>query len=65
VAVDATAVRVMGLAPERIGYLAKAGTLLGHIRADKIHQMGETVASVRSPFAVLPNFQKLISSNGV
>ena len=61
VAVDATAARVMGLEPERIDYLAKAGTLLGHLRPDKIRQLGESVRSVRTPFAVLPAFQKLVA----
>ena len=63
VAVDSTAARVMGLEPERIDYLAKAGTLLGHLRPDKIRQLGESVRSVRTPFAVLPAFQKLVASS--
>ncbi len=62
VAVDATAARVMGLEPERIDYLAKAGTLLGHLQPDKIRQFGESIASVRTLFAVLPAFQKLVAS---
>jgi uncharacterized protein (DUF362 family) len=62
VAVDATCARVMGLVPERIDYLAKAGALLGHLRPHSIRQLGETVASVRTPFAVLPGFQKLKES---
>ena len=41
VAVDATCCRVMGLMPERIKYLAAAGTMLGHLKADKIQQVGE------------------------
>ena len=61
VAVDATCARVMGLAPERIDHLAKAGALLGHLRADKIRQLGESVASVRTPFAVLPAYRKLVA----
>jgi uncharacterized protein (DUF362 family) len=64
VAVDATCARVMGLVPERIDYLAKAGALLGHLRPHGIRQLGETVASVRTPFAVLPGFQKLKESRG-
>ena len=64
VAVDATCARVMGLAPERIDYLAKAGVLLGHIMPEKIRQLGESIASVRTPFAVLPAFQKLIAEDG-
>ncbi|MGD0224976.1 MAG: DUF362 domain-containing protein [Terriglobia bacterium] len=64
VAVDATCARVMGLEPERIDYLAKAGVLLGHLQTGKIRQLGESVASVRTPFAVLPTFQKLVARNG-
>lgn len=60
VAVDATCCRVMGLVPERVKYLFRAGTLLGHLKADKIQQLGESVASVRTPFAVLPAFQKIV-----
>jgi uncharacterized protein (DUF362 family) len=64
VAVDATCSRVMGLVPERINYLAKAGVLLGHLQEEKIRQLGESVASVRTPFAVLPTFQKLVAAKG-
>jgi uncharacterized protein (DUF362 family) len=64
VAVDATGARVMGLVPERIDYLAKAGLLLGHLQPEKIRQLGESVASVRTPFAVLPAFQKLVAATG-
>src|ERR1700682_2925822 len=59
VAVDATCCRVMGLAPERIKYLASAGTMLGHVNADKIQQVGENIAAVQSTFAVLPEFAGL------
>jgi uncharacterized protein (DUF362 family) len=64
VAVDATSARVMGLEPERIDYLAKAGTLLGHLEPGKILQLGESIAKVRIPFAVLPAFQKIVDGNG-
>jgi uncharacterized protein (DUF362 family) len=59
VAVDATCCRVMGLLPERVKYLARAGTLLGHLKADKIQQLGESIASVKTPFTVLPAFQSV------
>jgi uncharacterized protein (DUF362 family) len=59
VAVDATCCRVMGLVPERVIYLSGAGTLLGHLKMDKIQQLGESIASVRTAFAVLPAFQSL------
>jgi uncharacterized protein (DUF362 family) len=57
VAVDATCCRVMGLIPERIKYLSRAGTLLGHLNPNKIQQLGESIASVRTPFAVLEAFR--------
>ena len=64
VAVDATSARVMGLDPQRIDYLAKAGALLGHLRPEKIRQLGESLASVRTPFAVIPAFRKLLAVKG-
>jgi uncharacterized protein (DUF362 family) len=64
VAVDATCCRVMGLRPEKVKYLNAAGTLLGHVDAAKIQQLGETVASVRTPFAVLDAFKELREPEG-
>src|SRR5580693_4663541 len=61
VAVDATCCRVMGLMPERVKYLAQAGTLLGHVNTQKIQQVGEQIESVRQPFQVLPAFHKLVA----
>jgi len=59
VAVDATCCRVMGLIPERIKYLASAGTMLGHIKADKIQQLGENIDMVFSRFKVVHEFISL------
>jgi uncharacterized protein (DUF362 family) len=59
VAVDSTCARVMGLAPERIKYLARAATLLGHIEPGKIRQLGESIGSVLTPFALLKEFENL------
>ena len=59
VAVDATCCRIMGLLPEKVKYLAGAGTLLGHVAAEKIEQLGESIGSVRTPFAVLKEFGKI------
>ena len=59
VAVDATCCRLMGLAPERIKYLASAGTMLGHINTDKIQQVGEKIEGLRKDFAVVPEFARL------
>jgi uncharacterized protein (DUF362 family) len=52
-AVDATAARVMGIHPEAVAYLRRAAGLLGPIDEASIEQRGETIASVRRPFAVL------------
>jgi uncharacterized protein (DUF362 family) len=59
VAVDATCCRVMGLLPEKINYLNRAGTLLGHLNIHKIQQLGEEISAVLTPFAVLKAFQEL------
>jgi uncharacterized protein (DUF362 family) len=63
VAVDATCCRVMGLLPEKVRYLTQAGILLGHIQPDKIQQLGESIASVRTPFSVLDNFKHLVDTS--
>jgi uncharacterized protein (DUF362 family) len=63
VAVDATCCRIMGLRPEKVKYLAGAGTLLGHLSPDKIEQLGESIASVRTPFAVLKEFERIRETN--
>lgn len=52
-AVDASAARVMGIEPARIPYLADAAGWLGPIAEEAIHQVGETLASVRTPFALV------------
>jgi uncharacterized protein (DUF362 family) len=62
VAVDATCCRIMRLLPEKVRYLAGAATLLGHLNAEKIEQLGESIASVRTPFAVVKEFNKLRES---
>ena len=59
VAVDATCARVMGVSPEKVKHIAQAATLLGHIDPDKIRQLGESIATVRNPFAVLREFRHL------
>ena len=60
VAVDSTACRVMGLLPEKVDYLARAGTMLGHLEAAKIQQLGEPIETVNTQFAVLQEFAKLV-----
>jgi uncharacterized protein (DUF362 family) len=61
VAVDATGCRVMALKPEKVRYLSCAGTLLGNLETRKIHQVGEKMESVRTPFSVLSEFSQLVA----
>ena len=51
-AVDATAARLMGVRPERVAYLNAAAPRLGPIDANDIEQRGESIESVRTPFAL-------------
>jgi uncharacterized protein (DUF362 family) len=59
VAVDSTCARIMGLLPERIKHIARAATLLGHIQPEKINQIGDSIESTNTPFAVLKEFNAL------
>jgi uncharacterized protein (DUF362 family) len=59
VAVDSTCARVMGLVPERIKHIARAATLLGHMQLEKINQLGESIESTRTPFAMLKQFSEM------
>ncbi len=52
-AIDATAVRVMELNPYGVAYLTAASGRLGPIHPFNIAQRGETIDSVRTPFAVI------------
>ena len=63
VAVDATCCRIMGLLPTKVKYLAQAGSMLGHLEPEKIQQLGESIASVRTPFSVLENFKHLVDAS--
>ena len=56
-AVDATAARIMGIVPERLGYLAVAARLGGTVAEGRIEQVGE--AAVAQPFDLLPDFAHL------
>jgi hypothetical protein len=49
----------MGLVPERVGYLRRAGLYLGHLGEEKIHQIGAPISEVRTPFEVLDSFRRL------
>ena len=52
-AVDATCVRLMGLNPDGVPYLAHASGCLGPIRERNIAQRGEAIAALRTRFRLL------------
>lgn len=59
VAVDATCARVIGLAPERVPYLAMGGEYLGNLPAGRIEQRGERVERYATGFQILPHLEGL------
>lgn len=59
-AVDATAVRVMGLNPDGVPYLQAASGVLGPIREAHIQQRGESIGAVWKKFS-LPDWPHLRS----
>jgi len=58
VAVDATCCRIMGIDPAKLTYMRQAADL-GHVRAERIEQRGETVASVQTNFALIDEYKNL------
>lgn len=54
-AVDATAARIMGVYPEKVDYLRYMISYGGTINPGRIAQIGEDVAVVKRPFALLPH----------
>jgi uncharacterized protein (DUF362 family) len=58
VAVDSTCCRIMGIDPEKVEYLRMAADL-GHVHPERIEQRGETIASVRTNFALIEEFSGL------
>ena len=60
-AVDASCCQIMSIDPRRIEYLRLAvGDVQGLLRS--IHQIGEPVASVKTPFELLPEWRGIRSS---
>ena len=59
VAVDATCARIIGLAPEKIGYLLKADGRLGNMIESRIEHRGEPVSRYATSFAVIPAMEPL------
>lgn len=59
VAVDSTSARLMGIDPERVGYLVEAGRFLGQLTPELIDQRGEDPEGEAVPFELLPQFASL------
>jgi uncharacterized protein (DUF362 family) len=59
VAVDSTAARLMGIDPERVGYLGQAGRFLGQLTPELIDQLGEDPEGEAIDFELLPQFSSL------
>lgn len=59
VAVDATCARIMGLDPERIGYLREASRYLGNIDPQRIRQQAENPARFEGTFELLDHLKPL------
>jgi len=57
-AVDATCCRIMGIDPAQIEYLQLVSGM-GHVNAGQIKQRGESIADIRTPFALPPQFEHL------
>src|ERR1700694_1594330 len=65
VAADATCARLMGFEPARIKHIAEASRFLGNQELKRIRQLGDRPSAAARPFAVLPDFQFLISNAAV
>jgi len=59
IAVDATACRIMGIDPGRIGYLRLAETCDQASQAN-VHVTGETIENVKTTFRVIPTFKDVL-----
>jgi uncharacterized protein (DUF362 family) len=58
VAVDSTCCRIMGIDPERLEYI-RLTAARGHVQADRIDQRAESIAAVRTNFALIENLRAL------
>ena len=62
VAVDASAARLMGIAPEKVPYLRTAGEFLGNLAQKDIAQAGERLEAFRQEFRTFGSFRHLQAS---
>ena len=56
-ALDASAARVIGLDPARLGYLKEAGRFLGNVDERRIDQLGEPLSRYATRFDVIERFE--------
>jgi uncharacterized protein (DUF362 family) len=62
-AVDATCCRIMRIEPSKIEYLRLTSGGGSHITERNIHQIGESLSAVATPFAVIPELQWIRMEN--
>jgi uncharacterized protein (DUF362 family) len=62
VAADATCARLMGFDPLQVRHLSDGSRFLGNLRGDRIAMLAEHVETPVRRFAVLPEFQYLLTS---
>ena len=56
-----TAARLMGMAPEKVGYLMEAGRFLGQARSELIEQVGEDPEPLAKQFRPAPHFEHIVA----
>jgi uncharacterized protein (DUF362 family) len=61
VAADVTGTRLMGMDPEKVGYLMEAGRFLGQARSELIEQRGEDPERLARSFRPAPGFDDLVA----
>ena len=61
VAADVTGARLMGMDPEKVGYLMGAGRFLGQARSELIEQRGEDPGRLTTQFAPAPRFESIVA----
>ena len=61
VAADVTAARLMGVEPEKVGYLVEAGRFLGQARSELIEQRGEEPGRLTTRFRPAPGFEGIVA----
>ncbi len=61
VAADVTGARLMGMDPEKVGYLKEAGRFLGQARSELIEQRGEEPGRLTTRFTPAPRFESIVA----